>query len=515
MEGIKMTDLHNINDNLFGKVIVNPKREELRQLANNMEVTTEFKSASYISEVRNRSAKNTYIVDEIKTGVDQKEISKAKADEIAEKVLEYVKDKEMIRVDRKMGMNDKFSFNCRLYISKEYARIAHMWNNTLFDPTDAENPDLISIYVPEWPERIMFAYPETGMTFILGSDYFGESKKSFLRMAMYKVKQMGGLGFHAGSKVLRVYDKNQNLKDVGFIMFGLSGTGKTTLTIHDHGLTGEERAIVRQDDVVFMDKNGFCAGTENGFYIKTEGLTPSQQEVLYKAATSPNAALENIKVLEDGKVDFDDTSLTSNGRGVILREEIDTTDNTVDLEKANKIIFITRRNDIVPPVVKLTPEQALEAFMLGESIETSAGDPTKAGQSKRCVGTNPFIMGSEIEEGVMLKEILENNPDMECYILNTGSVGAKGDFKGEKLSIKVSTTIMKEMARDTIEWIEDSEWGYMVPKFVEGIDIEKYNPRNFYNEEEYSQIATKLKEERVAWLAKYENQDMLEVAATE
>ena len=117
--------------------------------------------------------------------------------------------------------------------------------------------------------------------------------------------------------------------------------------------------------------------------------------------------------------------------------------------------------------------------MLGESIETSAGDPTKAGQSKRCVGTNPFIMGPEIEEGLRLKEILQNNPDMECYILNTGSVGAKGDFKGEKLSIKVSTTIMKEIARDTINWVEDEEWGYEVPVQVNGIDIEKYNPRNY------------------------------------
>ena len=141
----------------------------------------------------------------------------------------------------------------------------------------------------------------------------------------------------------------------------------------------------------------------------------------------------------------------------------------------DKIIFITRRNDIVPPVVKLNPNQALEAFMLGESIETSAGDPTKAGQSKRCVGTNPFIMGPEIEEGLRLKEILQNNPDMECYILNTGSVGAKDDFKGEKLSIKVSTTIMKEIAKDTINWIEDEEWGYKVPTKVNGIDIEKYN----------------------------------------
>ncbi|MDU6249635.1 MAG: phosphoenolpyruvate carboxykinase (ATP), partial [Paeniclostridium sordellii] len=454
------------------------------------------------------------IVDEIETGVDQQKISKAKADEIAAKVFEYIKNKDVIRVDRKMGMNEKFSFNCRLYISKEYARIAHMWNNTLFNPTDSENPDLVSIYIPEWPERIMIAYPESGVTFILGSDYFGESKKSFLRMAMYKVKKAGGLGFHAGSKVLRVYDKNDELKDVGFIMFGLSGTGKTTLTIHDHELSGEEKAVVRQDDVVFMDEDGCCFGTENGFYIKTEGLNPKQQSVLYKAATSENAALENIKVDENGKVDFYDTTLTSNGRGVILRDEIDTTDDTVDLEKANKIIFITRRNDIVPPVVKLDPKQALDAFMLGESIETSAGDPTKAGQSKRCVGTNPFIMGPEIEEGLRLKEILQNNPDMECFILNTGSVGAKENTDGEKLTIKVSTTIMKEIARDNITWVKDDEWGYMIPTNVCGIDIEKYNPRNYYTKEEYAKIATKLKLERQEWLAKYENLVIDEIAAT-
>mgnify|MGYP000355662644 FL=1 len=117
-------------------------------------------------------------------------------------------------------------------------------------------------------------------------------------------------------------------------MFGLSGTGKTTLTIHDHGLTGEEKSIVRQDDVIFMDENGYCVGTETGFFIKTEGLNPEQQGVLYKAATTDRAILENVKVYDDGKVDFDDVSLTSNGRGIILRSEVPNTDDTIDLEKS-------------------------------------------------------------------------------------------------------------------------------------------------------------------------------------
>ena len=107
-----MHELKNFNDQLFKNVISNPTEQELRNLAKPMEKTTEFNSASYVTEVRNRSAKNTYIVDEIEVGVDQKEISQEDADKILQKVLEYVKDKDVIRVDRQMGMGDKFSYNC-------------------------------------------------------------------------------------------------------------------------------------------------------------------------------------------------------------------------------------------------------------------------------------------------------------------------------------------------------------------------------------------------------------------
>ena len=83
----------------------------------------------------------------------------------------------------------------------------------------------------------------------------------------------------------------------------------------------------------------------------------------------------------------------------MLRRYIKGSGDGIDLEKANKIVFITRRNDVVPVCARLTSEQAAAYFMLGESIETSAGDPTKAGQAKREVGTNPFIVGPEAEEG--------------------------------------------------------------------------------------------------------------------
>src|SRR5207245_5591474 len=202
-----------------------------------------------------------------------------------------------------------------------------------------------------------------------------------------------------------------------------------------------------------------------------------------------------------------DTSITSNGRGVVLRRYIRGTGDGIDLPKANKIVFITRRNDVVPVCARLTSEQAAAYFMLGESIETSAGDPTKAGQAKREVGTNPFIVGPESQEGNRLLAILRENPDMQAYILNTGSVGAGEGQPGLKISIQVSTEIMKQIAREAIVWVKEPDWGYEVPARVPGLELEKYTPRVLYPPEKYRELIEKLRTERRAWLAKFRGLD--------
>lgn len=216
---------------------------------------------------------------------------------------------------------------------------------------------------------------------------------------------------------------------------------------------------------------------------------------------------ENIKLDDRGKVDFLDTSVTSNGRGVVLRKYIRGTGEGIDLEKANKIVFITRRNDVVPVCARLTDEQAAAYFMLGESIETSAGDPTKAGQAKREVGTNPFIVGPEADEGNRLLAILRAHPDMQAYILNTGSIGAGDGSPGEKVSIRVSTEIMKQIAKEGIEWEKDPDWGYEIPRKVPGLDLAKYDPRTYYPPEKYRELVDKLRGERRAWLAQFPGLD--------
>jgi len=481
--------------------------DRLRELARPGERMTEYGSPVYSTRVKNRSAKNTYVVsDGVEVGVMQQAMDPERAQETIRQVQETLAGMDLLQVDRRMGDAPESTLRCRLFVPKDYARIAFMWHNMLFPSDSTFAPDFVSVYVPDWPERLIFCDVAQGYTYILGTDYPGEAKKSMLRQAMYWIKRRGGLGLHAGSKILRVKGPDGALRDVGFLLFGLSGTGKTTLTLHDHGLVEPERAIIKQDDVVLLTPEGSAYGTEDGFYIKTEGLEPSQA-VLWGAATHPTAAYENIKVGDGGKVDFLDTSITSNGRGVVLRRFIRGTGEGIDLPKANKIVFITRRNDVVPVCARLTAEQAAAYFMLGESIETSAGDPTRAGQAKREVGTNPFIVGPEAEEGNRLLEILRENPDMQAYILNTGSVGACDGSPGEKVTIKVSTEIMKQIAKEGVSWQTDPDWGYEVPSGVPGVDLEKYTPSRCYPSDRYRALVGKLRQERRDWLAKFPGLD--------
>ena len=476
-------------------IINNPSDKELRAWALEQGgVITEFGNLSVTTKVRSRIAKFTEIV----TGD-----VKPEDDKLLRKVMEYIKTKEVIQLDRVMCCTPPYKRNCRVYVTADYPRIPLMWGNTLF-PTEGGEPDFISITVAEWPEKRTIVFPESGLTIIMGSDYKGENKKAMLRQVMYWAKKQGCLGLHSASKIVRVF-RDGELKDFGFLLFGLSATGKTTLSCHSHWLRHPERVIIRQDDVVILRPDGSAIGTEESYYLKTDGLEPDSQPLLYAAAISPRAILENVCVdPETGKIDFFDSKLTSNGRAMVKRGDIAYTDDKIDLEKVHYMVFITRHKDVVPPVMRLSPEWAAAAFMLGESIETSAGDPTRAGQSLRVVGTNPFIVGSEEEEGNMFLDFLRSNPDIQCFIMNTGRVG--GD-NGQNISVKDSVKILEMIARDKIEWRKDDFWGYEVPVHIPDIDLSRFDLNQFYTEEQIQELSGKLKRERLEWLSQFKGMD--------
>ena len=477
-------------------IVYDPDEETLRAAAAGEETTTEFGSPAYVSEFRSRCAERT------KNRVDH-DFDSGDWDAI-ESAIKEVDDRELFCLDRVVGRHPEVAQVCRLFVPREYARIALAWGRLLEPaPPDAE-PDLYTVQLPDREEVAIRVLPETGLTVVLGSDYTGEAKKSFLRLFMYYAKREGGLGLHAGSKRVVLEGRGEGdeagdaARTVGQLFLGLSGTGKTTLTGHGLWLDDPECAEMLQDDVCALLPDGTVAGSEgSGLYIKTLGLDPGEQPALSHAATQPSAVLENVRVDEGGSVDFEDDSLTANGRAVVQREDVPSAAPDLDLPNVDQACFITR-NPLMPPVARLTPEQAGVAFMLGESVETSAGDPERAGEAVRVVGTNPFIVGSEGEEGNRFCELVREN-DVECYLLNTGCVGDRA------VTVEDTVAILEALARGRAEWTHDEVVGLALPEQVPGVDLPAlYPPARV---EAYADRIAELRAERRAYLDSFTDLD--------
>ncbi len=135
--------------------------------------------------------------------------------------------------------------------------------------------------------------------------------------------------------------------------------------------------------------------------------------------------------------------------------------------------------------------------MLGESIQTSAGDPSRAGESIRVVGTNPFIIGSEGEEGNIFHELIDIL-DVDCYVINTGYLGDRS----ADIGVTESVTILTEAARGTIEWTHDERMGLTIPESVPGLDVDDYYVPDHVDD--YEAALADLRTDRREYLAQFD-----------
>ena len=522
--------------------VINSTDWTLRRNAERHALFTQFGNIAVHSTVKNRSAKLTVCIgspEVCQTSLHplQTEIVNNLAKTLASVEL-YIRKAPFVRINRNMGDNREFSPNCTIFVSiqrPEMIRLAYMAWAALFPPKQETEPKQYIIYIPEWQEsaRQIVVFPEISTTVVLGTDYYGESKKGFLRMAMWNAKQRGMLGLHAGSKIVKARGSDGGIKKYGMLILGLSGTGKTTHTCHTHDLSDEGEGIeILQDDVVFLKKDGSAYGSERGFYLKTEGLDAASQPIIYKASISRNAIFENVMVDYEGNVFFDDDTLTSNGRGIMLRSDLHPyISESIDLPAIDEmdgliVAFITRRHTVVPLAAKLTPEQAGAVFMLGESIETSAGDPKRAGESVRSVGTNPFIIGDKSYDGNWFYDFVKRNEDkVQCYQLNTGGVGEIIEKlpdgkkvtkrKVKRVEIVEMSAIIRGIVRGTIKWENDRHWNFESPAYVEGMDISNYRIEKFYNEASIVQQVSDLRRERIEYIKGFDKLNKEIVKAVE
>ena len=468
----------------------NPTAAELRTLAQESEATTTFGAPAYVSAQRSRSADRTRNAIDATFGPSDHGV--------IDDAVSYASEHDMICLDRRLGRHPEMTFTCRYYVPPAYARIA-LTVERLLEPAQPDAvPDFLTIQLPDWDDIAIRVQPEAGVTAILGSDYSGEAKKSYLRLFMYEAKRRGGIGLHAGSKRIRLEDTDGTMRDIGQLFLGLSATGKSTLTAHGLWLKEPEEATMVQDDVCALLPDGTVAGSEGaGLYVKTHGLNRSEQPAIYDAVTHDTAVLENVDVAADGTVDFDGETYTANGRAAIRRDHLASADPDIDLSSLDQVFFITR-HPLMPPVARLSPTQAAAAFMCGESIETSAGDPDRAGEPVRVVGTNPFIIGSKGEEGNRFRALIDRL-DIDAYVLNTGSIG------DVDIRVDETVTLLREIARGRVSWLEDTASGYTIPGEVPGLDMDRFRPNRLFDA--YDEKLEVLQDERRQYLRQFTSLD--------
>ena len=375
------------------------------------------------------------------------------------------------------------------------------------------------IHIPEeHPMRQqVLVLPEYNLNIALGTDYMGEDKKGFLRQAMWYADEHDMLGLHAGTKLVYIRDaKTNKIKRYGVFLFGLSATGKSTWSCHQLGLDhkkGEKTEAV-QDDIVFLRRDGSAFGSEQGFFVKTD-VDKELQEAMYYALIDKSALYENVMIDSEGNPDFLDEKLCANGRSVIRKDKlriksgrkmvgIDAkTINLPPLEELDGIAFafITRRNTIMSFAQKLTAEQAVLAYLWGESTHSYASQPAKAGESVRIVGTDPFIIGSRAVKvnrfHDIIMELNEKFPGkVQFYQYNTGGVGEiieeymEGSTKKKRMIRKTSRVpihLMAALQRGDLRGTNKYQKGLFGTDDViwcEGGNLEPYNPHNIYSQQQ-------------------------------
>jgi len=442
-------------------------------------------------------------------------------------------------VHRVMGSGEDldFTFNCNLLVTTKNRvnhHISYMWGKMLLEVDPVEGvDDLYLLLVPDIHTGDFgrfYCMAESGVTVGVGSDYMGEAKKGFLRMGMFRAKQKGILGIHAGTKIVDAVDMaTGSLRRYGIAIFGNSGTGKTTNVGHSHFLDREgEQALVVQDDFAGLRlRDGRVLGTEQAMFLKTD---LDEDDVLLRPMTeSSDFMSQNLYIDYRGDVQYLDEDLCANGRGILPLRAVprDRRFDSIDLPPLEEmdefwIILNTRMNTVVPVLQELTPEQCAAAFMLGESMETAAGDPTRVGRSIRVVGTNPFVVGDPTEEGNMFYDYLKRyESKIRCFVMNTGGVGEIPDPENPLAPLRPANRPMKPgigyvtqaMLRNTAVWSESSDFGTRV--VTAGVydergrvfDMAPFDPFALYEPAVREKMVRDLQAERVEYLERFPGLD--------
>ncbi len=449
-----------------------------------------------------RSPKDKYIIeDDItrdtvwwtseKAKNDNKPLKPEVWEDLKKTATEELSGKKLYVVDGFCGANPDTRLKVRFVM--EVAWQAHFIKNMFIRPTEEElknygEPDFLILNAskttnPKWEEHKMNSEVFTvfnlteRMQLIGGSWYGGEMKKGIFAMMNYYLPLKGMAAMHCSA--------NKGKDGDVAIFFGLSGTGKTTLS------TDPKRELIGDDEHGWDDEGIF--NFEGGCYAKTIGLDAEAEPDIY-GAIKRDALLENVTVDENGKIDFADGSVTQNTRVSYPIYHIDNIVKPVSKAgHATKVIFLTADAfGVMPPVSKLTPEQTKYHFLSGFTAKlagTERGVTEPQPTFSACFG-EAFLSLHPTKYGQELVKKMEQN-GATAYLVNTGWNGT-----GKRISIKDTRGIIDRILDGSIENAPTKMvpvFNLEVPTELEGVDPNILDPRDTYKDaKEWNEKAEKL-----------------------
>ncbi|PHS72642.1 MAG: phosphoenolpyruvate carboxykinase (ATP) [Cycloclasticus sp.] len=410
---------------------------------------------------------------------DNKPLEKETWDHLKGIVTDRLSGQRLFVVDTFCGANKDTRLAVRFIV--EVAWQAHFVKNMFIRPSDEELANFEADFVvmngakttnPDWKEQglnsenfIAFNLTEK-IQLIGGTWYGGEMKKGMFSMMNYLLPLRGMASMHCSANIGKDGDVA--------IFFGLSGTGKTTLS------TDANRQLIGDDEHGWDDDGIF--NFEGGCYAKVINLSAEDEPEIY-GAIRRDALLENVTVSDDGVIDYSDNSKTENTRVSYPINHIDNIVKPVSKGgHAKKVIFLTADAfGVTPPVSKLTAEQTKYYFLSGftaklAGTERGITEPTptfSAAFGAAFLSLHPTKYAQELVKRM-------DAVDAQAYLVNTGWNGT-----GKRISIKDTRGIINAILDGSIENTETKQVPYFdleVPTSLNGVDTNILDPRNTYED---------------------------------
>ena len=410
-------------------------------------------------------------------------ISEEHFERLREKVASRLGEHDVYVVDAFAGAEPAHRIAVRVVTESPWHAL---FAKTLFiGPTHGElerfEPQALVLHAPSvtaLPEEegtrtgtFILLHPSRLEVVIGGTYYAGEIKKSIFSLMNDRLPLEGVLPMHCSA----------NVDDDGrvAVFFGLSGTGKTTLS------ADPERHLIGDDEHGWSDDGIF--NIEGGCYAKVIRLSPKAEPQIHRMTRTFGTILENVVVDEQGVLDLDDDSKTENTRGAYKLEQIA---NALPIKRAGhpmSVVFLAADAfGILPPIARLTRDQAMYWFLSGFTAKlagTEIGVTEPQPTFSACFGA-PFLPQPPSVYARMLGDKLDRHPHVAVWLVNTGWTG--GPFgEGHRMPIQATRTLLDSALSgdlDNVEYRIDETFAFEVPVEVPGVATRLLEPRSSWSD---------------------------------